>query len=204
MRRKIVCYIYPDIYNLCYISFISDVPSFLLVSFFFSPKNFSFFKSFSLIFSNVIICLGKVYTVWSSLSFLNLKCMSFTKFQKFGWNFKDTDVKPFDISPQVPEVLFIFFSLPPRPPPVFRLYNFYSSIFKFIDFLAFSILLLSPSSEFFILDIFSILKFVFGSSSFYFSTENLHIFINFKSMFTLPHRAWLRVAFKFLSDNSSI
>ena len=48
--------------------------------------------------------------------------------------------------------LFLFQSF--FPPLFFRLYNFCWSVFKFIDFFAFSILLLSLSSEFFISDIF--------------------------------------------------
>ena len=72
------------------------------------------------------------------------------------WASNDTDVKPFDIAPV--HFLHLFF-----PPLFFRLYNFCWSVFKFIDILAFSILLLSPSSEFFISDTFWVLKFVFGS-----------------------------------------
>lgn len=145
----------PRYYNLCYISFISDVPSFLLVSFFFSPKNFSFFKSFSLILLFVwvrFILFGvhwasRIWNVCLSPNFRSLVGTSMTQMQNLLILASDSwsSVHFLQSCPSPP--------IPP-PPPFFRLYNFFSSVFKFIDFLAFSILLLSSSSEFFISDIF--------------------------------------------------
>lgn len=149
--------------------------------------------------------MGKDYFVWSLLSFPNLKCacMYFAKFETFGGIIFSAPISFYPYGTPVIWVLnllilFIrflrfcsFFAILLPLCSSFRLYNFYWFVIKFIDFLAFSILL-SPSSKLFISDIFSILKFVFVfSSSFYSSAVNLHISIIFKSVFTLPHGAWL-------------
>lgn len=114
-------------------------------------------RMFSSVFIMLILC--EIY--WATWT---CKFMSFTKFEKSSatifsnifsisifllslLNYNDVNVRSFDIVPQIPGALFIFF--PPKIFVFFRLYNFHWSFTHFLTLPSVIwILLLSPSTDF--------------------------------------------------------
>lgn len=169
----------------------------------FSLVSFKVFKYFFLVFSSfIMMCLGMIsltlswlpfteflrsvnwlfHQIWEILAIVSSNGLMYQYL--FFWDSKDMNAKHYDIVPQISvAMLIIFQSLVPLS---FRLDNSYSSVFKFTDSS-----LLSPCCHWvhlvnllFQIIHFSVLKFPF-KNRFYFSAENVYLFMYFKTILYL-------------------